>query len=149
MATAGGFDVVGELEPDGDGEVEIVERATRNGGAFTYRVEEDVGGLWEERVADPPIGQLAREPKIVRAERGDVDRHVRGRHERTDAAALAVGQRELIDLPVVLEPFPGGDRADDVDRLACALHGLVEADAVPSLHDLRAARSDAQHEPSA
>ena len=134
--------------PTRDGEVEIVERASRVGGAFTNRVEEDVGGLGEERVADPPVGQLTGEPKIVRAECCDVDRYVRRRHERADAAAFAVGQRELIDLTVVLEAFPGGDRSDDVDRLARTLHGLVEADAVPPLHDLRSARSDAQDEPS-
>ena len=69
MTAPSGFDVVGELESDRDGEVEIVERASGVGGAFTNRVEEDVGGLGEERVADPPVGQLAREPKIVRAER--------------------------------------------------------------------------------
>ena len=143
------LDIVGELEPDGDGEVEIVERASCRRAAFTNRVEEDVGCLREEGVADPPIGQFTREPEIVRPERSDIDRYVRRRHERTDAAAFAVGERELIDLTVVLDALPGGDRADDVDSLASALHGFVEADSVPPFHHLRPARSDAQHEPSA
>ena len=40
------------------------------------------------------------------------------------AAALAAGQRQLVDLAVVLEAFAGGDRADDLDRLAGAPHRL-------------------------
>src|SRR4029077_2103507 len=90
MTPPRGFDVVGEFEPNADRKVEIVERASRVGSALTNRVEEEVGRLGEERVADPPVGQLAREPKIVRAECGDVDRYVRRWHERADASAFAM-----------------------------------------------------------
>ena len=124
MTPPSGFDVVGEFESNGNGKVEFVERAARVGGAFTNRVEEDIGRLGEERVADPPVGKLTREPKIVRAECCDVDRYVRWRHERADAAAFAMGQRELIDLAVVIEALARSDRSDDVDRLARRCTGL-------------------------
>ena len=100
------------------------------GGAFADRVEEHVGGLGEERVADPPVGELAGEAEVGRAERRDVDRDVRRRHQRADGAAFAAGQRQLVDLAVVVEPFAGGDGSDDLDRLAGAAHRPVEAHTV-------------------
>src|SRR5258708_39949075 len=58
-------------------------------------------------------------------------------------------QGQLVDLAVVLEAFAGADRADDLDRLASAANRSVEADAVPTLHHLRTAGTDAEHEPTA
>jgi hypothetical protein len=64
------------------------------------------------------------------------------------AAPLAAGQRKLVDLAVVVEPFTGGYGADDLDRLAGASDGPIEPDAMPALHDLRPAGADAQYEPT-
>ena len=77
VAAAGVLDVVGELDADRDGEVEVGESrpAARR---LADRVEEHVRGLGEERVADPPVGELAGEAQVRRAERGDVDRECVG-----------------------------------------------------------------------
>ena len=56
------------------------------------------------------------------------------------------GQRKLVDLPAVVEAFTGGDAADDLDGLAGAPDGTVEAHAVPALHDLRSAGADTEDE---
>ena len=101
MAAACFFDVVGELDTDGDGEVEVGEVAPRPLGAFADRVEEHVGGLGEEGGADPSVGELAGEAEVRRAERCDVDGQVRGRHQRTDGPSFATGRREVVDLAVV------------------------------------------------
>ena len=148
MAPASGFHVVGEFDADGDGEVEFADVAAGRSGAFAYRVEEDVGGLREERVADPSVGELAGEPKVHGSERRDVDGDVGGRHQGADAAPLAVGQGQLVDDAVVLEPLAGGDASDDLDGLAGALDGLVESDAVPTFHHLGTAGADPEHESS-
>ena len=149
MAAADGLDVVGELDAHGDSEVEVGEVAACSRYSFAYRVEEHVRGLGEERRADPPVGELAGETEVGRAERGDVDRQVRGWHQGADGSAFAAGERQVVDLAVVVEPLAGGDGADDLDGLAGAAHGLVEGDAVPAFHDLRSAGSDAEDAPSA
>src|SRR5207244_1053736 len=100
--------------------------------------------LWEERRADPSIGELAGEAEVGRAERRDVDRQMYGRHQRPNGAAFAARERQLVDLAVVVEPVAGGDGADDLDRFAGAAHRLVEGDAVPALHHLRSTRADAE-----
>ena len=46
------------------------------------------------------------------------------------------------------EALAGRDHPDDLDGLACHRQRRVEPDAVPSLHDLRPARPDAEPEPA-
>ena len=72
-----------------------------------------------------------------------------GRQQGADGAPLAAWQRKLVDVALVLQPLSGADGPDDLDGLAGAPHGPIERHAVPAFHDLGAAGSDAEQEPSA
>jgi len=63
-----------------------------------------------------------------------------------DGLALAAGQGQVVDLPVVLELVAARDDADDLDHLADALDGLAEGDAVPAFDDLRSAGAESHDE---
>ena len=143
------LDVVGELDGDRHHEVDVVEGPAAACGAGAQRFEEHLGMLGDERVAEPPVGELARQFEVARSEGGDVHGYVGRREHRAQRPTRAVGQRQLVDLPVVLDPVATGDGANDVDRLPGRRHGCREPDAVPALHHLRPARADAEQEPSA
>ena len=128
-------------------QVELGERAARAGGARGQRVGEDVRVLGHERGAEPAVRDLARHLEALRRERGQVDRQDRlGRRGGAEGLALAAGQRQLVDLALVLEALALHRAAHDLDRLAHALDRPVEADAVPALDHLRPAHAQAQQE---
>ena len=104
-------------------------------------------GLRDEGVAEPPVGQLAGEPHVGRADGGDVDRHVhRGRHGPDGPVA---GPRQLVDLALVIQPVTAADHPDDLDRFPRRPDWFSERDTMPALHDLGSADAEAQHEPPA
>ena len=141
-------DVVGEFDADGDGEVEIGDVPPGSGRPGADGIEEHVGRLREEGVADPAVRQLAGETQIGRSERGDVDRQVGRRQQRADAPALTSGQGKGVHLALVGEPLSRADHAEDLDGLAGPPYRAVVVDAMPALHHLRAARTDPEHEPA-
>ena len=85
--------VVGELDADGDGEVEVGE-----GSSPSSRAPSRIGsrntscGLGEERGADPPVGELAGEAQAGRAE-GLARWAGAPAAQRADGTAFAAGER--------------------------------------------------------
>ena len=101
VACGGLLDVVGELDGDGHHEVEVGDRPASLGGAGAKRLEEGLGVLGHEGVAEPTVGQLTGQLEVARTERGDVDRDVGRAAAANASAALAVGQRDLVAGAVV------------------------------------------------
>src|SRR5450759_1373401 len=93
----------------------------------------------EER-RDPAVGDLTRERRVLRADRGEVDRDalLDGGDGELQRLAGAVRQRKLERVAVELRAFAGESHADDGDVLAGTLELAGEALAVPALGDLRA-----------
>ena len=115
------------------------------GRARGERVAPHVVGLLrrvEER--QPAVGVLRGALDVLLAERRDVDRDARplrlGQHLQrlAEAGALALGQRQVEDLAVVLQALAPQRHPDDVDDLAGAAQRLVVGQPVPALDDLRA-----------
>ncbi len=75
-------------------------------GAGAQRLEEGVGVLGEEGVAEPAVGELAGQLEVARAEGGHVHGHVGRREHRAQRPARAVRQWQLVDPPVVATLSP-------------------------------------------
>ncbi len=56
MALRGLFDIVGDLNADRNSQLNVIERPADRHSTRPNLVEEDVGRLAEERVADPAVG---------------------------------------------------------------------------------------------
>ena len=101
--------------------------------------------LGREEDREPAVGDLRRERDVLRADRGEVDRHLRPggvdddlqRPAETRRARAAVG--DVVMLPVVLERrLAAEDRAHDLHVLPRPGERLAPRLAVPPLGDLRA-----------
>jgi hypothetical protein len=131
-------------------QVEPGERPAGARGPRGQRVGEHVGVLGHERGAEPAVGDLPGHLEALRRECGQVDRQVRlGRRGRAEGLALPAGQRQLVDLALVLEALSPDGPAHDLHGLPHPLHRPVEANAVPALDHLRPAHPQAEHEASA
>src|SRR3954453_13652880 len=147
---AGAIDVVVDADLHAWRDLEAVERAA---GARRSLLEQllgvaDVLGGEEQR--HPAVGDLAGELGVLRPDRGDVDRDLllHRRDRQLQGLARPVGQRQRVDLAVVLEPFPRERLAQDLDVLARALQLLWEALAVPALGHLGAGGAEAEDHPA-
>lgn len=149
MASTHLFGVVGDLDGDRHDEVELVDRLACPCATGADRVEEHVGVLGHERVAEPSVGDLAGELEVPRSERRDHHRDRFDRwHHRADPATRTVGW-EVAHLAVMVEPVTPRDLADDLDRFAHRRDGLLERHTVPRLHDAWTTRPQPEHEATA
>ena len=105
--------------------------------------------LGREQRRDPAVGDLGAERRVLRPDRGQVDRHplLHRRDRELERLAGPVGQRQLERLALEHDALAGERHPHDRDVLARALELLAEALAVPALGDLRAARADAEQHP--
>ena len=104
--------VVGDLDRDRCDEVQVGERAARGLGSLAQRTQERVRGLGDERVAEPAVGSLTGETQVGRPHGRDVDGNVGRRDERLQRAAIAVGERQRVDLARVFEPVAAAHRCE-------------------------------------
>ena len=112
--------------------------------------------LGREEDREPAVGDLRRQRDVLRADRGEVDRHVGAQRVDDQLERLAEAGRagarvgDVVVLAVVLERLLAAeDRADDLDVLARARERLAPGLAVPALRDLRAPRPEAQEDAAA
>jgi hypothetical protein len=64
VAAASLLDIVGELDADGDGQVDLREVPPGGGGALADGAEERFGSFGEERVADRAVGAFAGQAQV-------------------------------------------------------------------------------------
>ena len=136
--------IVGDEHVDGWGDVEAVERAPDAIGAFLQQRAQLRDVLGREQRWDPAVGDLTGERRVLRADRGEIDRDVLLYRCDRELESLAgtVGKRQLERLAVELESFASERLANDGDVLAGALKLLGEALSVPTLGDLWAGGAD-------
>jgi hypothetical protein len=103
-------------------------------------------GREEDRL--PTVGEFAGQLEILRPDGGQVDRNVLAHRMQHQVQRLArpVGQRQLVRLAAVADPFAGQGQVDDVDVLTGAGQRLGEAHSVPALGHLRAGHAEPQAE---
>ena len=127
------------------------ERAACPGGALLEQLARPADVLGGEEDRQPAVRDLAGELRVLRPDRGDVDRDplLDRRDRELQRLAGPVGQRQLVGLAGVGEPLARERLPQDLHVLARALELLAEALPVPALGHLRARRADAeQHAPA-
>src|SRR5258706_684294 len=86
-------DVVGELDRGRDDQVEVGQGPPGAGRADRERFHERIRVLGNERVTDPPVGELTGELQVSWSEGRDVDRYFDRSHHRSERLTGPVGKR--------------------------------------------------------
>src|SRR4051794_3292165 len=143
--------VVVDRDVDRRRDVEAVERAVRPRRALLEQRPEVPDVLGREEDRDPAVGDLARELRVLRPDRREVDRDavLHRRDRELQRLTRPVRERKLERLAVELEPLAVERSAHDRDVLARALDLAGEALPGPALGHLRARRSDPEQHPPA
>ena len=108
-----------------------------------------------EEDGNPAVRDLGRHRHVLRADGGDVDRHVGARVENrlqrlAEPRGVRPGVRDLVVLAVILHRLlPLENRPHDVDVLAGLLERLAERLTVPAFDDLWSRHAEAEPEAAA
>ena len=140
------LDVIADLHAYRNAPVELGETAASVVGARGEIVHVRFRVIRREGRSEPAVRGLARVLQGIRSERREIDRNIHRLVGDADRLALAVRQRQLMNLAVVADLLAREDEAADLDGFAQARERFPVRHAVQALDHLRSARAKAEDE---